>query len=271
MSLAHPERLAERTHCPCPAHAPDEARVVRRQRQSHRRRHQARGQLPQRQAPVVLRRRSASEPWVDMLRVDRLLQTGQLPPQVAEPGLAPVESPRLEPAVEVLHPSVELRLPLRDEGRPDTEAQTQPDHARQGQRRRHSAAQLAGVVELRSLGDTQVLPALPEESRDLVHAARAGQAEADGAIEGVLAYPEGVAVAATLEVDRSHQVHLMEWLEARACEPGNSWRGSSGTRRARGAVKPSRCRTHSMVRPQGSGQTPRAVSWAWMAVAPISQ
>jgi hypothetical protein len=67
-----------------------------------------------------------------------------------------------------------------------------------------------------------------EEPKELVHAERAGRAEAEGAIEGVLAQPDGVAVAATLEVDRSHQVHLIEWLEARACAPGYSWRGSSG-------------------------------------------
>src|SRR5262245_41947898 len=96
-----------------------------------------------------------------MLRVDRLLQSRQLPAQVAQPGGAPVEQPWLESAVEVLHPSVELRLLLRDEGRPDTEAQTQPEHARLGPCCRPLAAQLAGVVELSPRGDAQIRPALP--------------------------------------------------------------------------------------------------------------
>jgi len=72
------------------------------------------------------------------------------------------------------------------------------EHARQGPRRRPPAAQLAGVVELSALGDAQILSALPEEPKDLVHAARAGQAVAEGAIEGV-AHLAGVAVAAALE------------------------------------------------------------------------
>jgi hypothetical protein len=69
---------------------------------------------------------------------------------------------------------------------------------------------LAGVVELSPLGDVQIRPALPEELKDLVHAARADQAEADGDIEGVLARPDGLTVAAALEVDWSPQVHLLE-------------------------------------------------------------
>ena len=59
---------------------------------------------------------------MDVLRIDRLLQPRQFPPQVARPGVAPVEQPRLEPAVEVLYAAVELRLPCRDEDRPDAEA-----------------------------------------------------------------------------------------------------------------------------------------------------
>src|SRR5262245_15868935 len=135
-----------------------------------------------------------------MLRVDRLLQPRQLPPEATRPGVAPIEQPRLEPAVEVLHAAVELRLPGRDEDRPDAEVQAEPDHPRQGPRRRPPAGQLAGVVELGLPGDAEVLPALPEEPEDLVHAARSGQAEADGAVEGVLAHPDVVAVAAPLEV-----------------------------------------------------------------------
>jgi hypothetical protein len=110
-----------------------------------------------------------------------------------------------------------------------------------------------------------------EEPKDLVHAARAGPTEADGAIEGVLAQSDGAAVAATHEVDRSDQVHPMEWSVARACRPGYSWRGSSGATRTRCAVKPLRSRTRSMARPQASGQTPWAFSSARMGVAPIKQ
>src|SRR5262249_35855769 len=139
-------------------------------------------------------------------------QWGHPPPQVARPAEAPVEEPRLEPAVEVLHRAVELRLAGRDEDRPDAEVQAQPDDPRQGAGRRPPAGQLAGVVELDLLGEAQVLPALAEEPEDLVHAARAGQAEADGAVEGVLAHPDVVAVAAPLEVDRAHQVDLVEFV-----------------------------------------------------------
>jgi hypothetical protein len=246
MPLPHPEGLAKHAHCPCRAYAPHEGRVARRQWQPPLRHHEARGQLLQPQASTVLRQRPAPQARVDVLRVDRLLRARQLPAQVAQPCVAPVEQPRMEPAVEVLHPSVGLRLLLRDQGRPDTEAQTNPDHSRQGPCRRPPAPQLAGVVELSPLGDALILPSLPEEPQDLVHAARAGQAEADGAIEGVLAHPDGVVVAATIEIDRSPQVHLMDWLEARACGSGYSWQVSSGARRTRGAVKPLRCRARSM-------------------------
>src|SRR4029077_13403290 len=108
-----------------------------------------------------------------------------------------------------LHAAVELRLPLGDEHRADPEAQAQPDHPRQAACRLPPAAQLAGVVELDLLGQAQVLPALPEEPEDLRHAAGAGQAQADGAVEGVLAYPDVVAVAAALEVDRSDGIDLV--------------------------------------------------------------
>src|SRR5262249_14684752 len=152
--------------------------------------HEVGRQLPQPQTPAVLRRRLTPEPRVDVLRVDRLLQPRQLPPQIARPAEAAIEQPRWEPAIEVLHPAAVLRLPGRDEDGADAEPQAEPNHARQVARRRPPAAQFAGVVELDWLGDAQVLPALPEEPEDLVHAARAGQAEADGAVEGVLAHPD---------------------------------------------------------------------------------
>ena len=109
-------------------------------------------------------------------------------------------------------PPLNCGSPCRDEHRPDAEPQAEPDHPRQGPRRRPPAGQLAGVVELGLLGPAQVLPALPEEPEDLVHAARAGQAQANGAVEGILAHPDVVAVAAALEVDRPHQIHLMEFV-----------------------------------------------------------
>src|SRR5512135_2785998 len=210
MPLPHPVRLAEHAHCPGRAHPPDEGHATRRQLLPYRRHDEARGQLPQPQAPAVLRRRLAPEPWVDVLRIDRLLQSCQLPPQVAWPGVAPVEQPRLEPAVEVLDAAIELRLPGRDEDRPDAEPQAEPDHARQDPRRRPPPAQLAGVVQLDLFGDAEVLPTLPEEPEDLVPAAGGGQPQADGAVEGVLAHPDGVAVALPREVDRPSEIHLME-------------------------------------------------------------
>src|SRR5262249_21787934 len=164
-------------------------------------------------------RRPAPEPRVDVLRVDRLLEPRQLPPQVTRPGVAPVEQPRLEPAVEVLDAAVELRLPGRDEHRPDAEVQAEPDDPRQGACRRPPAGQLAGVVELDLLGEAQVLPALPKEPEDLVHAAGGGQAQADGAVEGVLADPDVVAVAAPLEVDRPHQVDLVQLVGGPGLRP----------------------------------------------------
>jgi hypothetical protein len=114
----------------------------------------------------------------------------------------------------------------------------------------------------------QVLPALPEEPQDRVRASGEGQAQADGAVEDILVHPDVVAVAAALEVDRPYQVDLVE-LAARARGPGNSWRGSSGARRTRGAVKPLRSRTRSMVRSQGSGRMPRLFNSARMGPAPV--
>jgi hypothetical protein len=67
--------------------------------------------------PTSPSRRLIPEPQVDVLGVDGLLQPRQLPPQVARPAVAPVEQPRPEPAVEVLHPAVDLRLRLGDEHR----------------------------------------------------------------------------------------------------------------------------------------------------------
>ena len=212
MPLPHPVRLAEHAHRPGRAHPPDEGHAARRQLLPLRRHHEARRQLPQPQPPAVLRRRLAPEPRVDVLGIDRLLQPHQLPPQVARPLEAPVEQPRLEPAVEVLHPAVELRLPGRDEHRGDAEPQAEPDHPRQGARRRPPAGQRAGVVELHRLGDAQVLPALAEEPEDLVPAAGGGQAQADGAVEGVLADPEVVTLAAALEVDRAYPIDLVQFV-----------------------------------------------------------
>src|SRR5512144_720760 len=139
-----------------------------------------------------------------LLGVDRLLQSVPLPTQVARPPEAPLQQRLLEPAVEVLHAAVELRLPFGNEHRADTEAETEPDHPRQGPRRGSPAGQFAGIVELDLLRSAQVLPAFAEEPEDLVHAAGGGQAEADGTVEGVLAHPDVVAVAPPLEVERPH-------------------------------------------------------------------
>src|SRR5262249_23188879 len=125
---------------------------------------------------------------------------------------APLEQRLLEPAVEVLHAAVELGLPDRDEYGADTVAPAEADHPRPRPRRRPPARQFAGVVERDRLGAPPILPGLAEEPEALVPAARVGQAPADGAVEGVLAHPDGVAVAAALEVDRSHQIDLMQFV-----------------------------------------------------------
>src|SRR5262249_30682832 len=132
------------------------------------------------------------------------------PPQVPRAREAAVEQRRLEPAVEVLDAAVELRLPFRDEHRPDAEAQAQPDHPRQGARVRPPAGQLAGVVQLDLLRQAQVLPALAEEPEDLVHAPGVGQAQADGPVEDVLAHPDVMPLAAALEVNRPDQIDLVQ-------------------------------------------------------------
>ncbi len=83
MPLPHPEGLAEHTYRPGRAHPPDECHATRRQLLPLPRYHEARRQLPQPQAPAVLRRRLAPQARVDVLRVDRLLQPRQLLPQAA--------------------------------------------------------------------------------------------------------------------------------------------------------------------------------------------
>jgi hypothetical protein len=123
---------------------------------------------------------------------------------------APVERRLLEPAVEVLDAAVERRLPGGDEHGAGAEAQAQPNHPRQGTCRRPPAGQLAGVVQLHSRGNAEILPALPEEPEDFVPAAGLGQAQAPGAVKGVLAHPDVVAVAPPLAVDRPHQIDLAE-------------------------------------------------------------
>src|SRR5262249_13169796 len=135
-----------------------------------------------------------------------------LPPQVAWAAEPPLEERLLEPAVEVLHAAIELRLPDRDEQRADVEAQAEPDHPPQGTRRRPPAGQLAGAVEQYLLRPPQILPPRPEEPEDLVHAARIGQAQTDSPIEDVLAHPDVVAVAAPLEVDGPDEIDLVEFV-----------------------------------------------------------
>src|SRR5262249_19237308 len=150
------------------------------------------------------------ESWVNVLGVDRRLQPRQFPPQVARPPEAPVQQRLREPAIEVLHAAVELGFSNRDESGADAEPQAQPDHPGPGARRRTPAGPLAGVVELDLLRPTQILPALAAEPEDLVPAAGTGPAQADGAVDGVLADPDGGAVTAALEVDRPHEIDLVE-------------------------------------------------------------
>src|SRR5262249_30401712 len=210
MFLPHPKRLAQECDRPGHAHPADERHPPCCQRQPPRRHHEARGQLLQPQAPAVLRRRLPSQPRVDVLGVDRLLQSPQLPTQVTRPGEVVLEQRVLEPAVEILDAAVELRLPFGDEHGADAVAQAQPDHPRQGPRRLPPAGPFAGVVELDLRGPAQVLPALAEEPQDLVHAAGLRQEKADGPVERVLADPDVVAVPAAPEVDRPNEIDLVQ-------------------------------------------------------------
>src|SRR5262249_17578826 len=102
----------------------------------------------------------------------------------------------------------------------DTEAQAESNHPRQRAGRWPPASQLAGVVQLDLLRAAQVLPALAQEPQDFVHAARIGQTQADSTVEGVFADPDVVAVAAALEVDRSYEIDLVEFVGGSRLRPG---------------------------------------------------
>src|SRR5262245_7571245 len=238
MALPHAEGLAQQRDRPSHAYPPDEGHAPRRQRLPLRRHHEVPRQFAQSQTPAVLRGRFAAQARVDVLRVDGLLQPCQFPPQVARSPEAALKQRLLEPAVEVLHAAVELRLPFGDEDRADAVAQAQPEHPRQGACAASPAAQLAGIVELDLLRQAQILPAFAEEPQDLVHAAGVGQTQADSAVEDVLAYPDVVAVAAALEVDRSDQIDLLEFVGGPCLGAGpqltgqqrgeaNPWRGQA--------------------------------------------
>ena len=49
-----------------------------------------------------------------------------------------------------------------------------------------------------------------EEGEDLVHPPGVGQAQANGAVEGVLAHPDVVALPPPLQVDRAHQIDFVQ-------------------------------------------------------------
>src|SRR5262249_40021177 len=127
------------------------------------------------------------------------------------------------------------------------------------------------------LGPAEILPALAEEPQDLVHAAGIGQAQADRPVEDVLADPDVVPVAAALEGNRPDQSDLGPVVWGPGLGGGGppprpqGGGGSRGARRTRGAVKPLRSRTRSIVRSHGSGRKARAFSSARMAGAPTRQ
>ena len=81
-------RLAQQGDRRGHAHSPEERHATGRQRQPPRRHDKPRRKLLQPQAPPVLRRRLAPEARVDVLRVESLLQQGQLTQQVARPRKA---------------------------------------------------------------------------------------------------------------------------------------------------------------------------------------
>ena len=78
-------------------------------------------------------------------------------------------------------------------------------------------------------------------------------------------------MVAVLEVDSLHHVYPLELVGGPRLGPEYYRRGNSGARWTRGAVKPLRCRTRSMVCPRGGGQTLRAFSLTRMAVAPTDR
>jgi hypothetical protein len=120
----------------------------------------------------------------------------------------------------VLHAAVDLRLPVRDEDRLDAESPAQPDDSRPVACRHPPAAQLAGVVELDLGRSAPVLPTFAEEPEDFVPAAGIDPAQAEGAIEGVPADPDGIAVAAALEGDRPDPIDLVEWVRGPSLRAG---------------------------------------------------
>ena len=75
MPLPHPKRLAQHRDGPGYIHPSDKSHAPLGQRQLPRRRHETRGQLLQPQTTAVLPRGLASQLRVDVLRVDRLLQS----------------------------------------------------------------------------------------------------------------------------------------------------------------------------------------------------
>src|SRR6516165_10977283 len=128
MSPSQAVRLAQHFDRPGHTPPPEEDHATRRQGLPLRRHDKARRQLPQPQAPPMLCRGLASQTRVDMLRVDGLLQSCQLPTQIAGPVETPLEQRFLEPAVEVLHAAVALGFPSRDEYRADAEVQAEANH-----------------------------------------------------------------------------------------------------------------------------------------------
>ena len=157
MLLRHPKRLAEDCDRPGHAHPPEEDHAPA-----------SSGSRPVGTTKLV-GSFCSHRPWRCCAGVwppearwtcsrDHLLQPGQLPPQVARAAEPPLEERLLEPAVEVRDSAVELRLPCREEQRAHAKAQAEPDHPRQGARRRPQPA-------ARGRCRTEPAPAAPGPSR----------------------------------------------------------------------------------------------------------
>src|SRR5262249_2038517 len=84
----------------------------------------------------------------------------------------------------------------------------------------------------------QVLPALAEEPQHLVRAAGLGQSQADGAVEGVLADPDVVAVAAALGGDWPDEIDLVQFVGGPGlpARPPLGGGGGGGAGRRRGGA-----------------------------------
>ena len=101
---------------------------------------------------AMLSRGQTTDPRLNMLMIDCLLQAQQFALEGTDLGVMALKQTRLEPTVEVLDTAIVLWLARRDQKRFDPKAQAQAQYPRQVARCRSPAHDLAGIVELNLLG-----------------------------------------------------------------------------------------------------------------------